>query len=229
MEKIYFIHGLMGTSDYHFKPQLQALQKEYEIIKLDLPGHGSNVEPVQESYFQQALSWVYKEIERTGRGHIVGLSLGASVAIHLAMKHPELCASIVLTGYAPAVPANMEEVMEEQYEMFLNIEENNPEVAKEFKDLHGDKWFETLKVVIKEMTFHYPTVVNEQVQKLSVPTLILNGADEQLERHAANDMADLNKNIQIGLIPGAGHIANLQQPDVYNIILKSFWNRLDAV
>jgi len=228
MEKVYLIHGLMGTSDYHFRPQIQAWQKEYDVVPLDLPGHGNNPEEPEESFFQQALSWVYNQIKTRGRGHILGLSLGASVAIHLALEHPNLCESIVLTGYIPAVPKDMAGIMERQYEMLLNIEENNPEVAKEFMELHGDRWYQTLKTVLREMTFNYPTVSREQIQKLSVPALVLNGAIEQHERNAACEMANLNREIQIGLIPEAGHTANLQQSDVYNLMVKSLWNRIDS-
>lgn len=128
----------MGTSEYHFGKQIQAWQSTHDVIPLNLPGHGNNPCEAEEPFFQSAFTWVREQIEKYGKGHIVGLSLGASVAIHVALKYPELCDSIVLTGYAPAIPSNMTGVMEEQYETFLNIEDNNPEVAKEFISLHGE-------------------------------------------------------------------------------------------
>ena len=225
---IYLIHGLMGTSQYHFGQQIQAWQTSHDVVPLDLPGHGNNPCEAHDPFIQPALTWVREQIEKHGKGHIVGLSLGASVAIHVALKYPELCDSIVLTGYVPAIPSNMTGIMEEQYEMLLNIEENSPEVAKEFMSLHGEKWHQTLKAVLKDITFNYPTVTHEQIQRLNVPTLVLNGSTEKHERDAVCEMANLNEAIQGGLIPGAGHTANMQQPDTYNLVVQAFWTRIQS-
>ncbi|SHK70769.1 alpha/beta fold hydrolase [Alicyclobacillus tolerans] len=229
MSKIYLIHGLMGTSILHFKNQIQAWCVSHEVIALDLPGHGKNQFEAQDPFFQSALGWVSEQIQMQGKGHIVGLSLGASVAIHLALRIPKLCESIVLTGYAPAIPTHMTGIMKEQYEAFLNIEENNPEVAREFMRLHGENWYQTLKAVLKDFTFNYPTVTFEQIQKLNVPTLVLNGSNEKHERDAVFEMANSNKIIQAGLIPGAGHTANMERPEIYNLVVQTFWDNMNSI
>lgn len=53
------------------------------MIPLDLPGHGTGSDEAPVPYFQGALAWAAEQVEAHGRSH-VGLSLGASVAIHLA-------------------------------------------------------------------------------------------------------------------------------------------------
>jgi pimeloyl-ACP methyl ester carboxylesterase len=114
------------------------LHQTCRIIPLDLPGHGANSTPAPRPFFEKTLRGVIEQIEREGVGHLVGLSLGASLAIHVALARPELCQSIVLTGYAPAIPAGMNEMMQTQYEMFLHIEENqrqwlrNSKICTEF-------------------------------------------------------------------------------------------------
>lgn len=228
MRTIYLIHGLMGTARHHFGPQLQEWKSSARVLPLDLPGHGGRSDEAPVPYFHGALAWAADHVKRHGRGHIVGLSLGASVAIHLAMAYPDLCESIVLTGYAPAIPAAMVPLMERQYETFSNIHRTMPDVAAEFESLHGDKWYRTLKAVLDDMTFHYPTVSPEQLQGLRVPTLVLNGAQEQHEREAACEMARHNDQITVGLIPGAGHTAELQQPVLYNLMVNTFWGQVES-
>jgi pimeloyl-ACP methyl ester carboxylesterase len=154
------------------------------------------------------------------------LSLGASVGIHLVLQYPELCESLVLTGYAPVIPPKLESAMQEQYEWFLQVEQNAPDVASEFHDLNGDRWFDTLRAVLDDMTFHYPMVSDAIIKTLEVPTLVLNGSREQHERDAACHMADLSDTIRVGLIPGAGHTCNLDKPTVYNTIVQSFWDEI---
>lgn len=229
MSKIYVIHGLMGTSVRHFENQIHAWHTSHEVIAIDLPGHGNNQLDAQDPFFDPALRWVREQVRLKGKGHIVGLSLGASVAIHLALKNPELCESIVLTGYAPAIPTHMTGIMKEQYEAFLSIEENSPEVAKEFMRLHGERWYQTLKAVLKDFTFNYPTVTLGQIQKLNVPTLVLNGSNEKHERDAVCEMSNSNKIIQAGLIPGAGHTANMEHPEIYNLIVQTFWSNINSI
>ena len=228
MRKIYLIHGLMGTARQHFGPQIQEWETADDVIPLDLPGHGTQPGEAPVPFFRSALEWVIEQVKDHGRGHLVGLSLGASVAIHLAILHPELCESITLTGYAPAIPAEMAPLMEQQYKAFSNIRETAPEVAAEFETLHGDKWYKTLKAVLDDMTFHYPTVSREQIQSLGVPTLVLNGSKELYEREAACEMARLNDRIEAGLIPGAGHTAGLQQPALYSLMVQTFWERVEG-
>ncbi len=228
MRTIYLIHGLMGTAAHHFGPQLQAWQSAQNVVPLDLPGHGDSPEEAPVPYFRSALAWAYGKVKEQGSGHIVGLSLGASVAIHLAIEHPELCDSIVLTGYVPAIPPEMIDILAQQHNMFLNVQENNPEIAAEFEFLHGAKWYRTLKAVLDDMTFNYPTVTREQIRSISVPTLVLNGAGERHEREAACEMASLNHRIEAGLIPGSGHIAQMQQPVIYNLAVQAFWDRVSG-
>lgn len=223
MDNVYLIHGFMGISKDHFEKQIEVWRRDYNVIPLNLPGHGDNLCRASEPFFQSVLSWVCDQIQMNGKGRIVGLSLGASIAIHLAIEHPELCESIVLTGYSPCIPEAMTTLMEQQYEMFIHIENSNPELARNFRALHGERWHETLRIVLTDMTFNYPTVTDEKIQSLTVPTLVLNGAKERHERNAACKMANLNECIQIGIITGAGHAANMEQPGIYNSLVKIFW------
>lgn len=49
--------------------------------------------------------------------------------MHSALRVPEFMNVIVLTGYAPFIPEELEGIMEKQYEYFSNIEENDANIA----------------------------------------------------------------------------------------------------
>jgi pimeloyl-ACP methyl ester carboxylesterase len=166
----------MGTASHHFRPQLARWSERYQVIPLHLPGHGTNPRAAADPFFPDALAWVEAQLETQGPGHLVGLSLGASVAIHVALERPDLCQSVVLTGYAPAIPFHLMGLMESQYRMFLEIDRHHPDVAQEFHGLHGDRWRDTLFRVLTQMTYHYPTVHREQFAEWAVPLLVLNGS-----------------------------------------------------
>ncbi|WP_053959608.1 alpha/beta fold hydrolase [Sulfobacillus thermosulfidooxidans] len=229
MDRIYLLHGFMGTSQSHFLHQITAWHDIFTVIPIDLPGHGSNPLDGTRPYFSSTLSWLMDLIEDQGRGHLVGLSLGASLAIHVALNNPGLCQTLVLSGYSPFIPEELEPLMRQQYEQFQRIEQEQPQIVQEFLTLHGTRWKNTLMAVLDDMTFHYPRVDDHALRTLSVPTLVLNGSQESYERHAAVHVADIgNPLLQVGLIPGAGHVANRQKPDVYNTMVLDFWAGLSV-
>ncbi len=219
------LHGFMGTGPSHFSGQISFFQDNYETIVMDLPGHGTSKVEANEDYFDQALDWVIEQIKEKGEGYILGLSLGASLAIHVALREPSLLKGIVLTGYSPFIPDHFKSVMETQYHYFTNIEQNDPNTANQLKELHGDKWYDTLKKVLYSQTYHYPTVSDETLRELKVPMLILNGSNDMHEVDAVQYIKEKNKNINIGLIPNAGHTANMDRPEVYNMMVKEFLKR----
>ncbi|MFD2681802.1 alpha/beta fold hydrolase [Bacillus seohaeanensis] len=224
MGRLYFLHGFMGTSGSHFSSQISSLEENNELILLDLPGHGNSEEMAMDDYFENALQWVISQIKQRGQGYIVGLSLGASLAVHIAKREPSLVKGIILTGYSPFIPDELKDIMENQYDYFLNIEENDINIANHFKNVHGEKWFDTLKKVLYTMTFNYPSITDKDLENLIVPTLVLNGSKDFHEVEAATYIKGKNKEIEIGLIPNAGHTANIDQPDVYNLLVKEFIN-----
>ncbi|KAB7670118.1 alpha/beta fold hydrolase [Bacillus sp. B1-b2] len=223
MSKIYMLHGFMGTSKTHFSNQLNFLEKEnYEVILLDLPGHGSSEKVAVDDYFEDAVNWVITKIKEQGKGYIIGLSLGASIAVHIALREPNILSGIMLTGYSPFIPDELKSVMEKQYHHFLHIEQNDENVARHFKELHGDKWFDTLQKVLYSQTFHYPSLFETDLRDLKVPTLVLNGSNQQHEIDSVHYIKTHNSMVEVGLIPQAGHTANIDQPDIYNNMMSEF-------
>ncbi|GAA0488267.1 alpha/beta hydrolase [Salinibacillus aidingensis] len=225
IDKVYFLHGFMGTGQTHFAKQLSAF-KDMNVEAVDLPGHGYSTEKADKEYFKHALQWVISYIKERGEGYIIGLSLGASLAVHTALRSPESVKGIVLTGYSPEIPEEMTGAMEQQYHYFRNIEDRDDELVRHFKDLHGDKWKDTLEKVLYSMTYIYPSLSADEIRSIAVPALVLNGSEELHEAEAAANMKRQNTHIEVGLIPNAGHTANIDQPDIYNRLVREFIGRV---
>ncbi|TGB02025.1 alpha/beta fold hydrolase [Halobacillus salinus] len=221
MEKLYMLHGFMGTGEEHFQNQIKYFESDFEVIAVDLPGHGKEEESA-EDYFTYTLNWLEERIRGQGAGYVLGLSLGASLAIHTAMNHPELVKGVILTGYAPSVPESMRPLMEEQYKTFINIEEEDPEVASHFKQLHGEKWLKTVHRVLHMMTYDYPEVTAEQLSAINVPLLLLNGDQQLHEVQAAVKLKEANERFRVSLVPEAGHTPNMDKPNIFNTVLEDW-------
>ncbi|NCQ34930.1 alpha/beta fold hydrolase, partial [bacterium] len=58
---------------------------------------------------------------------------------------------------------------------------------------------------------------------LEVPTLILHGQDDQLiPVSEAEVMRDGIPGSELVIVPGAGHLPNLEQPDIFNDAMREF-------
>lgn len=86
-ETLVLLHGL-GESHVGWRPVLDLLAAEYDVIALDLPGFGGSA-PLEDGVSPNAAN-LAAAVERTldevgvGAYHVAGYSLGARVAIELA-------------------------------------------------------------------------------------------------------------------------------------------------
>ncbi len=104
---IVLLHGLGGTAD-GLLPLVGALGATHNCYALDLPGHGQSELPSQLQHWgvlsADALADVVAEaIIDVGAGRpvrLVGVSMGGLVAIHLARRHPQVVADLVLVSCA---------------------------------------------------------------------------------------------------------------------------------
>ncbi|HCD58403.1 MULTISPECIES: alpha/beta fold hydrolase [Exiguobacterium] len=219
MTRMYVLHGLMGTATTHFAPQLSALADEFTFIPIDLPGHGMTTEPATEDYLSQATRAIRERMAQEGPGWILGLSLGATLAMKLALEPPDELEGVIVTGYSPFIPEAMEPLMHEQRDYFLNIDQHAPDIALQFEKLHGPTWKTTARAVLDLMTFRFPTMTETMLQSITLPVVILNGTNEDYEVDATAFVAAHVPNVIVLPVEGAGHTANLDQPERFNALL----------
>jgi len=101
---ILLLHGLGGTN-VSFLPTLWDLSTDHHVIAPDLPGHGDSGKPIRRYDASFYGDWVVALLNTLGldRVHLVGNSLGARVALEVAMKAPERVDRLVLLAAAPIV------------------------------------------------------------------------------------------------------------------------------
>jgi len=91
------LHGL-GSSCRDWQFQEVALEDRYRVVAVDLPGHGSSAQPrrtVTIESMADDVAALLAEIDGEP-AHVVGLSLGACVALRLALQAPARVRSLTL-------------------------------------------------------------------------------------------------------------------------------------
>lgn len=108
------IHGFTG-SPQSMRPIAEAMANAGHTVEMPLlPGHGTTVDDMLTtgwSDWTAAVEAVYQDLAaRTERVVVTGLSMGGSLTLWLATKHPDLAAIIPINAAAVADPEMIEGV-----------------------------------------------------------------------------------------------------------------------
>ena len=96
---VLLLHGL-GSCAADWLPQVSVLEPRYRVIAMDLPGHGASPLPRGRLTIESIAETVatLTEVITPEPAHVVGLSLGACVALRLALQTPARVRSLTLVN-----------------------------------------------------------------------------------------------------------------------------------
>jgi 3-oxoadipate enol-lactonase len=96
---VVLLHGL-GSSSADWPAQHAVLEPRYRVVAVDLPGHGDSPLPDGTLTIERMARDVTALLERldAGPAHVLGLSLGACVALRLALATPGYVRSLTLVN-----------------------------------------------------------------------------------------------------------------------------------
>lgn len=102
---ILLIHGL-GSSLRDWEYQVGDLAKRYQVLTIDLRGHGetSRKGPITMAGFAADLRELLAALGIQS-AYVIGISLGASVAFQLALDYPEVVDGLVIINGSPEGPS----------------------------------------------------------------------------------------------------------------------------
>ncbi|GAA4433789.1 alpha/beta hydrolase [Actinokineospora soli] len=222
--RVYFLHGLLGTAYAHFSEQIQRWGDRYELVPVDLPGHGKCRLDAADDYLDQALDYVVALLEKFGAGRLVAAShLGAPVAVRCAEARPDLVESLVLTGFAP--DAEREPFLR-MLAGFQLLGEDRADLAEEYDRLHGPRWRRTIAAFAGHTERAFAELVRVDAARLGalgVPVALVNGTFKSAEQSAAERASGFGPLVTGRVIDGAGHIASHDAPEEFCVAAEEFW------
>lgn len=109
-----FLHGYLG-SRYVFDPLIDALTSRYNIVAIDLLGHGESDgsrAPHRYNAHEQAqdLYRILSKLKEKGSGrlYLYGYSMGGRLAIKLAVTYPEILDRLILESAGTGISSESE-------------------------------------------------------------------------------------------------------------------------
>lgn len=234
-----FIHGA-GASHDMWKPQVEHFSKDYIVVTYDLRGHQQS-EGSEDNYTCELFADdLYHLLDRLGLREpvIIGLSLGGMVAQEYAVKYRSNLRGLVLADTAVSTALTLSDkvtktmfpawmvkwtirrMSEESYANWsFKYFEMDEEIRKYLKQ-------EQLKLDKKELLKITDAIYSFKLlplETIEVPTLVVLGENERKAVFPHSEkMIELIKNSRKVIIPGAGHVSNLENPSVFNRELEDF-------
>lgn len=222
-------HGYSATARM-WDGQRNQLTSRYQLITWDMRGHGLSDSPDDPLEYSEQTTVddmaAVLDACHVPRAVIGGLSLGGYMSLAFHLAHPERTAALMLfdtgPGYRRAEPrAGWNVAAGRTAEAFettgLAALGRGAEVqSSTHRSAAG------LALAARGMLAQSDSRVIDSLPAIGVPTLVLVGADDSQFLAPAEYMAARIPGATKVVLPGAGHAANLDQPDAFNRAVMDF-------
>lgn len=243
---VVLLHGFLCDSRC-WRRQLAGLSDQFRVVAWDAPGAGSSSDPAETFTTASYARCLAGFLDRMGIGsaHVVGLSWGGILAQELYRLYPERVRRLVLAdtyaGWKGSLP---EALCKERLEACLLDSTGSPEALAAkflpglFTDAAPRDLREELSAIVREfhpVGFRLMALSSAEMDtravlpSIGVPTLVLTGDDDRRSpMHIAEQLHAAIPGAELAVIPNAGHVSNMEQPDAFNDHVRRFCGERDA-
>lgn len=243
---IIFLHGFPFDKTM-WKNQFEELKSSNRVIAIDIRGFGKSIDektPLSIDLFSDDLV-AFMDKLKIKKAILCGLSMGGYISLNTIKRFPERFDALILCD--TQCIADTPEGKENRYKTIEQIKLKGTTSFNEkflksvfHPDSSTDKKeiIENLRSVVfansKEILIAGLTALAERFETCSslndihIPTLIICGRQDQLTPLAQSEF--MHKHIagsSLKVIENAGHVSNLEQPEVFNNYIVNFLNSLN--
>lgn len=243
---VFLLHGNF-VSARMWDPQLAPLAERCTVVAYDLRGFGRSPVAGGRSTGWDDLDSLMRALGHES-GHVVGLSMGGSVAIEFALTYPERVRSLVVVpggisgspdaqwmieGFGAVQAARgardfvraRDRIMEFPPMKPLDL---RPSVRREVVEMLDEhRWNDSWEGV-EPPDLDPPSYA--RLEDVAAPTLIISGAlDDPSFLELGEEMERRMPRAERVVIPGAGHMVNMEAPDEFTAAVLEFLARHEPV
>ncbi|KDC79303.1 alpha/beta fold hydrolase [Bordetella bronchiseptica] len=246
---VVFVHEFAGNLR-SWEPQVRHFARQYQCIRFNARGYPPSEVPESVSAYSQAQAVrdIVAVMDAVGaaKAHVVGLSMGGFAALHLGLTHPERALSLCVAGAGYGAEPGRRDLFRQESETSarLLLELGMPAFAERYTQgptrmpfLRADplgfaEFVALMKThsalgsantqlgVQRERPSLYE--LEEQLGRLTVPTLILNGDEDWPCLAPGLMLKRVIPSAALSVIPNCGHTINLEASEAFNRVLGDF-------
>jgi len=208
-----------GADARAWAPNLDALAARFRVLTPERRGHGrtQDVEgPITFELMAEDTTAFLEEVVG-GPAHLVGCSAGASVALLVALRRPDLARRVVLIsgvfhrdGWVPGA---------------IDPHASPPEVlAQGYAELSpdGPDHFPVVNAKLARMNWEEPTLSASDLSAATSRTLVMVGDDDEVTLEHASAMYRGLPDAELAVVPGTSHGLLHEKPALCNAIIVDF-------
>lgn len=222
-----------------FGAQIEYFQRRYNILTLDVIGHGRSTETRRGDGIDRMSAWISAilEKEKIEKIHVVGISLGAVLAQDFANRYPNAVQSLACFG---GYDIN-------RFDAKLQKENGAAQMRMMAKAIFSIRWFAKsnqkisaytpqaqqefyeMNLQFSKKSFRYLASLNKMVnawppEPRTYPLLIGCGRYDIPAEQAAVAMWKQNEpDCRMVIFENAGHCVNMDAPKQFNEVMEEFW------
>lgn len=238
MTRLLLVHGFTQTADSWHRSAYLLQKAGHDVQALDLPGHGTGSGPQR---LVKGDLWVGASTvaAQAGRGTWIGYSMGARLALHVAIAHPEVVDRLVLLGGTAGIedPADRtarrtsderlaRRIESEGVDAFLDGWMSQPLFAglpEDPIDLAARRTNTPQGLASSLRCWGTGTMdppLWERLTEITAPTLVLAGVtDRKFTELGRRLAAGIGPTAKFDQLPDAGHAAHLERPDDFSRVV----------
>ena len=241
-----FVHGAGGSSAIWYK-QLRDFKKEYNVLLIDLRGHGKSKSQIYQKLKSYTFDVISDEVIevldylKIHKSHFVGISLGTIIIREIAERFPKRCESLILGGAVMKLNFRGQVLMRLGvllksvipylflYKFFAIIimprkkhrESRNLFInqAKKLYQKEFKRWF-SLVAELNTMLALF------RVKEPKIPTLYIMGEEDYMFLPSISKLVRNHISSTLYIIPECGHVVNVDQPEIFNSQVLKFIKKI---
>lgn len=232
------IHGL-GSSSRDWEMQIEPFAKDYQVITLDLRGHGQSGKPpgpYSIRMFAEDTAALVRRIDILP-AHVVGISMGGMVAFELAVHFPQLLRSLTIVNSYPEMRVETLQEHLQVWRRFLILELLGmrgmgrmlggrlfpfPEQS-DLRETFVSRWAQNNKRAYRESL---RAILNWDVEsrlgEIDCPVLVVASDQDYVTVEEKRVYTAKIPNAKLVIIEDARHAVTAERPDQFNTVLRDF-------
>lgn len=252
---VIFVHEFAGDHRA-WEPQMRHFGQRYRAICYAARGYPPSDVPADVAQYSQARAAddIAAVLDHLGidRAHVVGLSMGGFATLHFGFRHPARALSLCVAGCGYGAEKGQREKFQGEADAIaafldqsgmaafaakyaygptrVQFENKDPRGFAEFRQQLAEHSAlgarNTQLGVQRERPSLYDLV--EQMQALTVPTLVLTGDEDWPCLQPALLMKQSIPTAALSVMPNCGHTINIEDPDQFNRLVGDFIVQVDA-
>lgn len=222
------LHGGMLTIELSFAPVLATLSARHQLIGVEMQGHGRTGDidrPITPAASAGDVVALLDEL-RIDRAHVFGHSMGAAVALELAVNHPDRVRSLVAAS-ASVRPEGLHEDLTDPAKMATSTRMPTQQDFADFKGAyerlspHPERFSEFL-TRMSQSSADLQGWSDGQLAGITAPVLLVLGDRDFTTIEHGAVMQKLIPNSQLAVLPDTTHMQVTRRAELLLPMLARF-------